>query len=174
MRPALSSLLAISVILTSQTACVKPPPLVNEFHLGDKVQVGPLVFTVLEADWRAQLGEGAQIRAPSHRFLIVRLSVTNGGSETLSVPALKLIDDNGRAYAESMDGQAVPAWLGLIRKLKPVDTLEGNILFDVAPKSYKLKLEDDTNQGAASMVELPLRFGLERPEMPSVLDTPVR
>lgn len=166
--------MAIAVVLILQTACVKPAPPANVFHMGDKVQVGPLVFTVIEADWRAQLLEGAQIRAPSHRFLIIRLSVTNGGSETLSIPALKLMDDTGRVYAESLDGQAVPAWLGLIRKLKPVDTLEGNILFDVAPKSYKLKLDDDTNQGAAAMVELPLRFGLERPEVPSALEAPVR
>jgi hypothetical protein len=174
MRPAFSILLLIPFALTSQTACVKPPPPVSVVHMGEKVQAGPLVYTVLEADWRAQLGEGAQIRSPSHRFLIIHLSVTNGGSETLSIPVLKLIDDTGHAYDESMDGQAVQSWLGLIRKLKPVDTMEGNILFDVEPKSYKLKLDDDANQGSLAMVELPLRFGLERPQMPSALDGPVR
>jgi hypothetical protein len=173
MRPAFLSWLVISVVLTSQTACLKPTPPVSVFHMGDKVQAGPLVYTVMEADWRAKLGEEGQIRAPSHRFLIIHLSVTNGGSETLSVPGLKLIDDSGHVYDESMDGQGVRTWLGLIRKLKPVDTLEGNILFDVEPKSYKLKLDDD-NQGPVSMVELPLQFGLERPSIPSALDSPVR
>ena len=174
MRPAISSLLLISVALTSQTACVKPAPPVPLYRLGDKVQVGPLVYTVIEADWRTKLGEGAQARAPSRRFLIIHLSVTNGSSETLSIPGLRLIGDTGIVQSESMDGQNVPSWLGLIRKLKPVDTIEGNILFDVEPKSYKLKLDDDTNQGPAPLVELPLRFGLERPEVPSVLNPPVR
>ena len=174
MRHVVLSLLLICVVLTSQTACPKPPPQANVFRMGDKVQAGPLVYTVLDANWRAQLFEAGQSRAPLHRFLVIHLSVTNSGSETLSMPALKLIDDAGHAFNESMDGQAVPTWLGLIRKLKPVDTLEGNILFDVEPKSYKLKMDDDTQQGPVSMVELPLRFSLERPEMPSALDAPVR
>jgi hypothetical protein len=163
MRPAISSLLLISGVLTSQMACVKPAPRALVYRLGDKVQVGPLVYTIIDATWWAQLGEGAQARMPSRRFLIVRLSVTNGGSEPLSIPALRLADDTGAVYSESMDGQNVPSWLGLIRKLKPVDTIEGNILFDVDAKSYKLKLDDDTNPDHVAMVEMPLRFGLERP-----------
>jgi len=174
MRIAFSSWLLTAVVLGSPTACVKPPPPIHVYRMGDRVQAGPLVYTVLGADWQAQIGEGEQVRRPSRRFLIVHLSVTNGGSETLSMPALRLIDDTGLVYSESMDGQNVPSWLGLIRKLKPVDTLEGNILFDVQPKSYKLKLDDDSDPGQVSMVEMPLRFGLERPEIPSALEAPVR
>jgi len=123
--------------------------------------VGPLIYNVFEADWRAHLGEGAQLRLPARRFLILHLSVTNGGAETVSLPGLSLIDSTGRLYSESIDGQNVPSWLGLIRALKPAGTLEGNILFDVEPKSYNLKLNDDTDPGPLAVVEMPLRFGLE-------------
>jgi hypothetical protein len=174
MRIASLDWLVTAVALTSQTACVKPPPPVNVFRMGDRVQVGPLVYTIFEADWRAKLGEGGEVRLPAQRFLIVHLSVTNGSSEALSMPALSLVDDTGHAYTESMDGQNVSSWFGLSRKLKPVETREGRILFDVEPKSYKLKLDDDTNTGAVSMVEMPLRFDVEKPAIPSALESPVR
>src|SRR5437870_2274780 len=124
MRAAFPSLLLLVLALASQTACVKPPPPVHVFRIGDRVPVGPLVYNILDADWRAQIGDGSQVRVPARRFLIVHLSVTNGGAETLSMPVLRLVDDTGHAYSESMDGMNVPSWLGLIRKLKPVDTLE--------------------------------------------------
>ena len=42
--------------------------------------------------------------------------------------------------------------------VKPADTLEGRILFDVAPKSYKLRLDDGSISGRMAMVEMPLQF----------------
>ena len=111
---------------------------------------------------------------PSHRFLIVHLSVTNGSSEAVSMPALSVVDDAGHAFTESMNGQNVSSWFGLSRKLKPVETIEGRILFDVEPKSYKLRLDDETNLGPRSMVEMPLRFDLEKPAIPSALESPVK
>jgi hypothetical protein len=174
MSNAFSTWLLLSGAVISQTACVKPPPRVQVFRMGERVQVGPLIYNVFEADWRPQLGEGPLARRPARRFLIVHLSVTNSGAETLSAPALKLLDDAGSVYSESIDGQNVPSWWGLIRKVKPADTLEGNILFDVDPKSYKLKLDDDSDPDRKAMVEMPLRFGLEEPTMPSALGTPPR
>src|SRR5262245_52276934 len=137
MRILLSACLVFATV--TQIGCVKPPPATQVFRMGERAQVGPLIYNVFEADWKTQIGEGAQARMPMRRFLIVHLSVTNSGSEALSVPGLRLIDDAGHLYSESMDGQNVASWLGLIRKLKPADTLEGNILFDAEPKSYKLR-----------------------------------
>jgi len=134
--------------------------------MGERAQAGPLIYNVFEADWRAQLGEGPLARHPARRFLIVRLSVTNSGAEVLSAPGLRLLDDAGHLYDETIDGQNVPSWLGLVRKMKPADTLEGNILFDVDPKSYKLKLDDDSDPDRKVLVEMPLRFGLENPSLP--------
>jgi hypothetical protein len=133
--------------------------------MGERAQAGPLIYNVFEADWRAQLGEGPLARHPARRFLIVHLSVTNSGAEVISAPGLRLLDDAGQLYSETIDGQNVPSWLGLVRKLKPADTLEGNILFDVEPKSYKLKLDDDSDPDRKVLVEIPLRFGLENPSL---------
>jgi hypothetical protein len=79
------------------------------------------------------------------------------------VPAFKLVDDAGGVYNESTEGQDVSHWLGMIRNLKPADTLEGNVLFDVEPKSYKLKLDDGSETGTVLMVDLPLEFEANKP-----------
>jgi hypothetical protein len=164
----------VLTVAASQTGCVKPAPPVRVYQIGDRVEVGSLAYHVLEADWRPQLSEEAQVRLPARRFLVIRLSVTNGGAQPVSIPSFKLVDDGGSVFAESFDGQFVASWLGLMRKVKPVETVEGNILFDVDAKSYKLKLNDDGDPGQPALVEMPLRFGLERPAVPSALDTPVR
>lgn len=162
--------LAIFAALSLQTACVKAPPPVPVFRMGENIQVGALIYNVFEAHWRVQMGEGVQPRAPDHRFLIVHLSVTNGGAEAAAVPALKLIDENRHVYGETMNGRNIPSWWGLIRNLKPAETREGNVVFDVEPKSYKLELDDDTDLSHAARVEMPLRFGLEYPMIPESLD----
>ena len=73
-----------------------------------------------------------------------------------------------------MDGQGIANWLGMIRKMKPGDTLDGSILFDVDPKSYKLKL-DDGSGGAQWMVELPLQFDAGQSSIPSAIqNTPAQ
>jgi hypothetical protein len=173
MRVEFSLCLAVLAGLASQTACLRPAP-VNVFRMGEKVQVGPLIYNVFETKWQAQIGEGTQARMPSHRFLILHLTVVNSGAAPTSVPALRLSDDSGRNYDESMDGQGIPLWLGMIRNLKPANTLEGNAVFDVEPKSYKLKLDDGAESGNIMMVDLPLQFDSNKPSYapPSALEAP--
>jgi hypothetical protein len=172
MRNVFSAWLLLCGAAATQTGCVKPAPPVHVYNIGERVQVGPLIYNVFEANWLPQLGEPMQARRPARRFLLVHLSVTNSGAEVLSVPALSLLDDAGYVHTETFDGRNVPAWWGLIRKVKPADTLEGNILFDVQPKSYNLKLDDNSDPEHRAMVEMPLRFGLEERSMPGALSTP--
>jgi Domain of unknown function (DUF4352) len=165
--------LLILAVFALQSACVKsaPPPAV--YRMGEKVKVGPVIYNIFEAKWRAQVGEGPEVRTPTHRFLIVHLSATNSGAEILSMPSLKLTDEAGQTYNESMEGQGIQSWLGMVRKLKPADTMEGNIVFDLEPKYYKLRLEDESSSDLA-MVEIPLQFDAEKPNMPSLVDTPAQ
>jgi hypothetical protein len=156
----------LGAALALQPACIKTAPPLNVFHIGDKVQTGSLAYTVLEAKWRAQIGEGPLARVPEHRFLVIHLTVTNSGARDLDVPALTITDQAGQTDPESMDGRAVPYWIGMIRKVKPANTLDGAIVFDVEPKSYKLKL-DDGSGAAMAMVELPLQFETGEPAIPS-------
>jgi hypothetical protein len=157
MRMGFSGLPATLVVLALQISCVRPAP-VNVYGMGEKVQAGQLIYNVFETKWQAQIGEGQQARTPANRFMIMHLTVVNSGAEPVSVPSFKLIDESGRTYSESMEGEGVPLWLGMIRKVKPADTLEGNAVFDVEPKSYKLKLDDGSESGMVVMVDLPLQF----------------
>jgi hypothetical protein len=164
-----SGWLTVFAVLVSQSACLRPAP-VNVFRMGEKVQVGPLIYNVFEMKWQGQIGEGQQTRMPAHRFLVLHMTVVNSGAEAMSVPPLKISDDAGRNYDESMEGQGIAQWLGMIRTVKPANTLEGNAVFDVEPKSYKLKLDDGSESGRVTMVELPLQFDANKPVMPDILD----
>jgi Domain of unknown function (DUF4352) len=161
-RATFSICLSALAALTLETGCPKPPPPAQTFRIGERVEAGPLIYNVLEAEWKSQIGAGDRTWIPSQRFLIVRLSVTNSGGETVSVPSLTLADVDGNLYGESIGGADVPNLWGLIRNVKPTDTMEGRILFDVEPKSYKLKLDDGSGSGRIAMVEMPLQFEVGR------------
>jgi hypothetical protein len=174
MRRRFSGWPALFTLLASQAACIRPAPPVNVYLMGEKVQAGPMIYNIFETKWQGQIGEGPQARTPAHRFLILHLTVVNSSAEALSVPPLKLTDDAGRIYDESMEGQGIPLWLGMLRKLKPADTLEGNAVFDVEPKSYKLKLDDGSESGKVVMVDLPLQFDVNKPTSLDILEAPAK
>ena len=133
--------------------------------MGERVEAGVLVYNVFEADWTPKLGSGQDARTPLHRFLVIHLSVTNSSAEPVSMPSLTLVDEAGQSFGEEVTEADVPAQLGLIRTIKPAETLHGRILFDVEPKSYKLKLDDGS--GKTALVDMPLRFSAEQPAVPS-------
>ncbi len=165
------SRLALLTLLAAQLACLKPAP-VNVFRMGDKVQVGPLIYNVFETKWLPQIGEGPEARTPAHRFLILHLTVVNGGAEPLSVQSFQLVDGSGQVYQESIEGKDVPHWLGIARTVKPADTLDGSVVFDVEPKTYKLRLDDGSGSGVVQMVELPLQFEANKSPVPNAFGTP--
>jgi hypothetical protein len=87
----------------------------------------------------------------------------------VSVPSLSVGGQGDQSFDESMDGQDIPAWWGMVRNVQAGNTLEGRVLFDVEPKTYNLKVEDPA--GAVSLVELPLHFEEgERNAPPQSLD----
>jgi len=93
----------LAAVSALQMACMAPAPPVNVFHLGDKIQAGPLIYNVMEGKWRAQIGEGPDPRVPERRFLIVHLTVTNSGGQDLDIPSLTLVDQGGQVFNESLD-----------------------------------------------------------------------
>jgi hypothetical protein len=92
--------------------------------------------------------------------------VVNSGAEKRPVSSSKLVDSTTVVYNESTEAQDVDHWLGMVGNLKPGDTLEDNILFDLEPKSYKLKLDDGSKSGRVLMIELPLAFEANKPLIP--------
>jgi hypothetical protein len=149
---------AVLLCLGAWTACSPGvAPDAGPHRMGEHVGVGALTYNVFEDKWRTQVGEGTDARVPKDRFFLLRLSVVNGGSTDLMVPALTLVDDAGQTYAELPNGEGVPEWTGYLRRVKPAETLQGNIVFDVSPKHYRLRVTDETGQKSRD-IDIPLNF----------------
>jgi len=143
------------------------------FPMGERVRVGPLLYTVQDAEWHDQLGEGVQSRMPQHRFLTIRLSVTNSGIRPAEIPPMSLISADGQTYPELTGGAAVPEWLGYLRSVAPAATEHGRVLFDVPSGSYRLRVTavTDADEEPFALVEIPFQVA---PAPPLVPQTPAR
>jgi len=134
--------------------------------MGDRVELGRLVYTVFETRWVSQLGEGPTARVPQHRFFLVRMNVGNTAAAQAIVPNMTIEDDQGNSYPEVRDGEGVPQWIGFLRPVTTLDAASGNVLFDVPPAHYKLRVTDEDSQRAA-LVDIPLSFRSDAPDLPT-------
>ena len=134
--------------------------------LRDDVKVSLDFEKVLEDQWKTQLAQGTDARVPKDRFFLLRLSVVNAGSTDVLVPGLTLVDDSGQSYQEMSNGDQVPQWMGYLRRAKPTETLQGNVVFDVPPKHYRLRVSDETSQKSRD-IDIPLNFTSDSPDMPT-------
>lgn len=125
--------------------------------MGEKVQAGPLIYTVVDTQWRSQLGEPENPRVPTNRFLLVKLSVTNSGGLSEAIPALVLEDIAGQTHPELTEAPGLERWFGALRRITPAQTQDGYVVFDVPTGAYKLQLTDDTDLAnpVIHSVELP-------------------
>ena len=149
-----------SVFVALLAGCQKAGPSRTDFSMGERVPVGQMTYSVVESAWRPQLGEGFKIRTPEQRFLLIKISVTNGTGKDVSIPLLTLEGNNGQTYREIADGEGVDNWFGLLRTLNPGETQQGNVLFDVPLTSYKLRVPDVNVSGfeGYASVQIPLRM----------------
>lgn len=166
----LQSLLGSATLacLIASTGCAPTaaPETQRVHRMGERVAAGSLVYNVFEDQWKAKLGDGADTRVPKDRFFLLRLSVVNGGSGDLMIPTLSLVDDAGQTYPELSNGDQVPQWMGYLRKVKPADTLQGYVVFDVPPKHYLLRVTDENSQKSRD-IDIPLNFTSDTPDMPA-------
>ena len=145
----------------SMTGCgARQQSLRVDYEMGERVTVGPLTYNVIESSWRSQLGNEFKLRLPQQRFLMITVSVTNGGGHEVSVPLLTLENSSGQSFLESDSGDGVENWFGILRSLAPAQTQQGRIVFDVPLSSYKLRLSDGGPAGTErySWVQIPLRM----------------
>lgn len=153
---------AIAALIVALTVSCSSRPNEQVFSMGDRAQVGALVYSVLETQWAERLGEAPGVQLPSNRFLLVRVSVTNGGNRTLYVPQATLVAADGRTYGELTEVQGVPDWWGVLRKLGPAETGTHWIVFDAPRADYRLRVYDEEDVEADSrrtaLIELPVRF----------------
>jgi hypothetical protein len=147
------------------SGCAKPQPARTEYAMGENVPVGQMTYVVVESAWRNQLGESFRVRSPQQRFLLIKLSVTNGTGQDVSIPLLTLEGSNGQTYRELAQGEGVENWFGLLRTISPGQNQQGNILFDVPLTSFKLHVPDLTDPGLARYVsvQIPLQINSDVP-----------
>ena len=158
---------AAVVTLAAGAACSRPvPPDARLHRMGERVSLGALTYNVFDDQWKVQLGQDTAVRVPKDRFFLVRLSVVNGGSSDLMIPAMALVDDAGHTYGELTNGEGVPDWTGYLRKVRPAETLQGNVVFDVPPKHYRLRVADESGQNTRD-IDIPLNFSSETPDIPA-------
>ncbi len=162
-RCTLLSSVAISAMLLG--GCQQQKQQRTDFTMGERVRVGELTYTVVESTWRTQLGEGFKIRTPEQRFLLIKISVTNGTGKDISLPLLTLEGNSGQTYREIADGDGVDNWFGLIRTIGPGQTQQGNVLFDVPLTSYKIRLPEIDDSGFEKYVTVPIPLRMD-PEVP--------
>ena len=119
----------------------------SDFSMGERVPIGQMTYSVVESAWKTQLGQGFKIRTPEQRFLLIKVSVTNGTGKDVSIPLLTLEGTNGQTYRELADGDGVDNWFGVLRTISPGQTQQGNVVFDVPLTSYKLRVPDINDLG---------------------------
>jgi hypothetical protein len=162
------------------TGCAtKATPQRIDYDMGERVTLGPLTYNVIESAWRSQLGGEFKVRIPQQRFLMITISVTNGGGKDVSVPLLTLENQNGDTIHEIENGEGVDNWFGILRTVAPAQTQQGRVVFDVPLSTYKLRLTDggDAANEKYAWVNIPLHMdpdmNVETPE-PSGAGAPVK
>ena len=129
-------------------------------RMGELTSVGPIVYNVLETEWRTDLGGSLGQVTPADRFLLIRLTITNSSNQEVAIPLLALENAAGEVYRELSEVSGVPNWLGLLRIIEPTASAEGVIVFDVPAGDYRLRVTDggDLERERTALVEIPLRF----------------
>lgn len=135
---------------------------------GDKATAGPIIYSVLDVHILPRLGDDiTTARTPQNRFFLVKIAASNSSSNEVSIPALTLIDDQGKAWPEVADGTNVPDWIGVLRRLDPGATDSGVVVFDAPAQHYRLRLTDEGDEDVG--IDIPLTFVNESssPDLPA-------
>src|SRR4051812_44961083 len=94
-RPSLLPKLCLLASALTLAGCQEKAATKLTYEMGERVQVGSLTYVIVESAWNTQLGEGFSVRVPTQRFLLLSVSVTNGGAADISLPPLSLEGPDG-------------------------------------------------------------------------------
>lgn len=132
------------------------------FRMGERVQVGPMVYTVLEAQYRPGLTDNGTGKPPKNRYLFIKLSATNSGGNMTGIPPFTLVGPKQEQYEEVTEGvDQVSNYLGVLRMVQPAQTEQGYIIFDVPVAAYKLMISDGGEPGQEKFASVDLPVNLE-------------
>lgn len=160
--PLLTIAAVVAALFLNACSRSEPATQIHLYDMGQKVEVGHIIYTVFETRWETQLGQGVTARIPQSRYFLVRMTAVNSSSGDEIIPNVTVEDDRGNSYTELSNGEGVPMWMGFLRQVKPAESAQGNVLFDVPPKHYKMRVTDENGE-AAALIDIPLRFDAETP-----------
>lgn len=130
--------------------------------MGERVQMGTMVYTVLEAQWKGSLIDNGTGRPPKHRYLVVRISATNSGGSVAGIPPFTVIGAKDDTYMEVTEGlEEVTNHLGVLRMIQPAETEQGVIVFDAPIGAYKFMISDGGDPGSEKFSRVDLPVSLE-------------
>lgn len=158
-RTLAASLLAVCLLMVQACNKSNHGAQLGTFRMGERVEAGSLVYTVVDAQWPHELAEGA--KAPQHRYLRIRVSVTNSGGNAMEIPPFELEDAEGTRIQEVTDGLgSLEGRLGMLRSVQPAQTEQGLIVFDAPMQAYKLVLSDggDLEKERHALVDIPVNL----------------
>ncbi len=160
--------LGASALAALWGACGSGSKLAKSAHqMGERVQVGPLIYSIIEADWHNDLPSKNTSRIPQGKYCVIRLSITNAGNKDATIPLLNLEDEKGTGYLELTEGEGIEEWLGILRSLNPAETLQGRILFDVRPGNYSLRVTDGGEPDLEKTERVTVPFIIKDTEIPT-------
>ena len=152
--------LVVAACFTLLASCARKP-MTPAFQMGERAEIGSLVYSVVEARWARQLGDGPSPRLPRSGFLLLRVSLTNGSARNFSIPQLTLLSSTHQEFPELSDGEGVADWIGLLRDVEPLETKTKWVVFDVPRGDYRLRVADDAFDPAdakIAWIEVPIRL----------------
>ena len=145
------------------SACnLRPSPARWPFEIGDLVICGKLNYTVLEVEYKSQLGLGPMFRLAKNMFILLRLQITTSADGTY-MPLLRLESEREETIPELEDASQLEGWLGVLRRFEPGTTEIGWIAFDAPPGKYGLWLTDgifEDEHRAAVLIPVQIPSGL--------------
>lgn len=148
-------------------ACSTAKTQAQTFSIGQRATAGRLSYLVADAEWRQDVPGGRQ--PAKNRVLQLHLLITNSGGMEANIPMLRLLDAAGNEIGEVSEIEGNPRWLGMIRRLQPSMTEEGNIYFDVPVGAYRLEVVDNSDSDAEKVayVEIPASLAPPAPAPPT-------
>src|ERR1035441_6913920 len=88
------------VIGLSLAGCSTPEVKLRTANLGDRIELGHIIYSVYDTQWLTQIGQGVDAKIPQNRYFVIRLSAANSSNAPVMIPATTIQDDDGKTYNE--------------------------------------------------------------------------
>ncbi len=150
-------ILSVAALVVAATSCGEHLSVKKavSYRMGDRATAGAVTYVGLTADYRQDI-PGAKDPL-KNRYLVIALSITNGGGTEVMLPHTRLIKPDGTEIPELTEIEGFPQWLGLLRKISPAATEQGYVVFDVPVGAYSLQVSDggDPEKEQLAQIEIP-------------------